>query len=265
MALQFTPIVVAVIVGSAKTLIKRRLKTRRSNEKCLLCNRKTCTGAKVGGPKKGIMKEGSSTRLWAYICKNNNWESNKKHPWNYGDKTLQAHHLIPLNAFNTSNNKGDKESKLELLRIGDLCAFNVDHWKNGVVLPNKKKLACYLQKPRHAGGHDRLKFGYTNACVNLTTNKISQYCYRKRNRNICHLITNSNLLDIFNKSSRQIFNRIKSFTWPITSDSENYNPLSTPYKGCSNSDKVCNNPSAHTLKHVETGLQVVTYVLEIGK
>nr|WP_241906232.1 AHH domain-containing protein [Vibrio lentus] len=71
-----------------------------------------------------------------------------------GTARTQAHHLIPKNAFKLKNatSKQVREKMMFLRRIAQMCAYNIDFWKNGVALPNKKATECYLKKPRHAGG-----------------------------------------------------------------------------------------------------------------
>ncbi|MDX1256526.1 AHH domain-containing protein [Vibrio parahaemolyticus] len=58
---------------------------------------------------------------------------------------MQAHHLIPKNAFKLKNakSKQTKEKMMFLRRIAQTCAYNIDFWKNGVGLPNKKETACF--------------------------------------------------------------------------------------------------------------------------
>ena len=291
------PIVLAVIVGSAKILIKRRLKTRRSNEKCRLCGKKIgtlrtqCKGTKLrstGNAVFGTAEEKNKTQ-WDQLKQRNSWETIAFHPWYYKEFSINAHHIIPFDAFkikrpkkNSDATKQPKKNRIVTKqqiysrRIGSLCAYDINHYKNAVVLPNCMSLACQLKKPLHRSGHDRKNFNYTNACIEDLNAKLTSEIQEIKTKNACHKTKNSTLLEIFNISSLSIFNKIAEFEWCLTSDGENYNPNTDPYKGCQNNTTILEGEFppceiVHEITHLflenENGdlKKIDNYDLEIGK
>nr|WP_102350645.1 PAAR-like domain-containing protein [Vibrio lentus]PMI66988.1 hypothetical protein BCU40_00135 [Vibrio lentus] len=254
--------------GSRSEVIKTRNKTNKKTDSCPLCNKKIgkgkkeCEGAKVGSISKAIMDDGASSKLWKQFETRNGWEDKTDHPWWHGTNAVQAHHLIPKNAFKLKNatSKQVREKMMFLRRIAQMCAYNIDFWKNGVALPNKKATACYLKKPRHAGGHDRNEFNYTNECVKLTHKNLNNDIEQRVRGGSCSKMTNTSLISKFNESSEFIFNNIKGFIWFITSDGKSYDPSRKPYVGCGSNCK-----DKHKIIHVRTKQQVENYDLRIGQ
>ncbi|WP_459669882.1 PAAR-like domain-containing protein [Vibrio owensii] len=254
--------------GSKAEVIKTRNKTKKKTDTCPLCNKKIgkgkkeCEGAKVGSISKAVMDDGSSQKLWKEFEIRNGWRDKTEHPWWHGAGAVQAHHLIPKNAFKLKNakSKQTKEKMMFLRRIAQMCAYNIDFWKNGVGLPNKKETACFLRKPRHAGGHDRNEFNYTNECVKLVHHKLSSDINKRTKEGSCSKTTNSSLIMKFNESSKNIFDNIADFIWFITRDGKNYDPKVEPYVGCSSNCK-----KIHPIININTKRQIENYDLEIGK
>ncbi|NRF28637.1 PAAR-like domain-containing protein [Vibrio coralliilyticus] len=254
--------------GSRSEVIKTRKKTNKKTDTCPLCNKKIgkgkkeCEGAKVGSISKAVMDDGDSNKLWKQFETRNGWKDKQEHPWWHGANAVQAHHLIPKNAFKLkkTTNRQVREQMMFLRRIAQICAYNIDFWKNGVGLPNKKETACFLNKPRHAGGHDRNEFNYTNECVKLVHDKLSKDLKKRENKGSCSKTTNSSLIAKFNESSQNIFNNIADFLWFITSDGQNYDPKIKPYVGCGSNCK-----KLHEIIHLKTKQQIENYDLQIGQ
>ncbi|MDA0116894.1 PAAR-like domain-containing protein [Vibrio sp. T11.5] len=254
--------------GSRSEVIHTRKKTNKKTDCCPLCNqkigkgKKECEGAKVGSMRKAVMDDGDSNKLWKQLETRNGWKDKQEHPWWHGSNAVQAHHLIPKNAFKLkkTTNAQIREKMMFLRRIAQMCAYNIDFWKNGVGLPNKKETACFLNKPRHSGGHDRNEFNYTNECVKLAHKKLSTDIKKREVNGSCSKTTNSSLITKFNESSKYIFEKIANFRWFITSDGQNYDPKIQPYVGCRAN---CN--KGHKILHLKTKQQIENYDLQIGQ
>ena len=270
MAVQIIPLLgMAVTIASRVFLSRQRTRGKPLNKKrCRLCykqigsRRTQCKGTKIQKDPIIEFKGSPSTKLWKNLGEKNknlnenlSWEKTEDHPWYYDDakrSPVQPHHLIPSHAFNKKN----KNNSL-LYRIGNLCGYDINNWKNGVVLPSKKEAACYLQKQLHSGQHDFTDFNYTNSCIKLIHIKIYNYLMRiKKGELKCTKQEKETLYELFNRSSHDIFQKIKSFKWLITKNGNHYNPNRTHYVGCGCGGK------QHNLKKGNKPMK--NYDLEIG-
>ncbi|WP_459670212.1 AHH domain-containing protein, partial [Vibrio owensii] len=254
--------------GSKAEVIKTRNRTKKKTNKCPLCNKKIgkgkkeCEGAKFGSTRKAEFGRADGSQ-WAQLKNRNSWETRAFHPWFYESNSVQAHHLIPINAFKIKRHQDGKvmtDKKIMLRRMGQYCGYDINHPNNSVVLPSTIEAACFLKKPRHSGGHDRNEFNYTNECSKLTCGRLNSALQEKKKSGSCSKITNTTLLTEFNESSADIFALIDAFRWFITKDGQNYDPRRQPYAGC---DVSCKHD--HVLIHVITKKQIINYKLEIGQ
>ena len=163
---------------------------------------------------------------------------------------IEAHHLIP-----NATVKNIQFYKEIIYTLG----YSINHNKNGVLLPNKMRVACSYRVPLHKGEHgaclvlkentsfqemifpvyepkqEIVELTYVSE-VNKIVNKIMSYV----NLNyICNNKTRKKeavqFINRMDKISEVIFKRIKDFKWSITSDGFDYKEGEI---GCYDSNKI---------------------------
>lgn len=107
---------------------------------------------KVGRVKRGVWL-GNGVDLGNNVVKEHYDSSFNKHPFYLEDDSnkdknnrngIEAHHLVSSASF-----KQDDKYKRLALYLG----YNINHWKNGLLLPNTMHVACHFGVPLHKGGH----------------------------------------------------------------------------------------------------------------
>lgn len=152
---------------------------------------------------------------------------------------IEAHHLIP----NATVEKNELYKEI-IYTLG----YSINHNKNGVLLPNKMKVACSFRVPLHKSHHgaclvlkkntsfqemifpvyepeqELVELTYVSK-VNKSVAKIMSYVDLK---NLCKCEINKKnkmaikFINRMDKISEVIFKRIKDFKWTITSDGFDY-------------------------------------------
>ena len=207
---------------------KKKCKTCKKdyNAKCPLCNSKRA--------KKGDVI-GDSTALEENIFEYRKIKL-EQHPWYYEGKlkngksrrSIEAHHLITSEIL--KNNK-------DTANTCDKFGYNINHFKNGVMLPYYMDLACLLAVPLHRGGHSagtagRKKYPQSikekvEAITELA--ELGDFCKSK-------IKSPSNIfIKKMDNLSSTIFKKIKNFDWTITSDGINYKKGNS---GCGNAKNI---------------------------
>ena len=152
---------------------------------------------------------------------------------------IEAHHIIP-NAT-VKNNQLYKEIIYTL-------GYSINHNKNGVLLPNKMKVACSFRVPLHKSHHDaglvlkkNTSFQEMIFPVYEPEQELVELTYvSKVNKSIAKIMSYVDLKDLckceinkkykvatrfinrMDKISEVIFKRIKDFKWTITADGFDY-------------------------------------------
>lgn len=107
--------------------------------------------------KKGRIKEGVSlgngVDLGFNVVKEHYGNTFSNHPFYLKDKTItskddrngiEAHHLVSSASF---------KQDIAYQRLARFLGYNINHWKNGVLLPKVMMVACHYGVPLHKGGH----------------------------------------------------------------------------------------------------------------
>jgi len=185
-------------------------------------------------------------------------ENIEDHRWYTEANALQAHHLICSEAMDD-----DKWS--------NYCkdfGYDINHNKNGVMLPYFMELACQLHVPVHRSNHSagRAEGVSYPEKIELDLRKIAKdikagkYCDNPRA-----------LIDKLNRYSQRILKKIDTFRWTITADGQDYKSVN---KGCAGVTSITNKPNKScpcdrnhrlTRKGETTVLPRKTQPLEIGK
>lgn len=152
------------------------------------------------------------------------------HPMAYKGGKLQAHHLICSEAMS------DKQGKWA--EICFLTGYNINCYKNGVFLPSELEQACGARVPVHISKHSG-GFGGGTAIryPAAVKSEIAPILNKARRLKACQDETKlKDIVDELNVASKNIFGKIKSFMWTITSDGFDYqegNPI-----GCGNQNSI---------------------------
>lgn len=144
--------------------------------------------------------------------------------------SLQAHHLV---LSSTCNN--DKKLSDTVRKYG----YDINHAKNGVLLPGLMDLACHQKKPVHNTNHDggeavadstNVYTSYTTVVKTKAIKIINKYAKNK----ICE--SDDGLINDLNALSTEIRNKILSFAWTISEDGRDYAPGNVT--GCGGADSL---------------------------
>ncbi|MCJ8313758.1 MAG: AHH domain-containing protein [Saccharospirillaceae bacterium] len=181
-----------------------------------------------------------------------------KHPWYYigtSQRSIEAHHLIVSNVMKNSP---------EVKNAAERFSYSINHENNGVFLPYYMDLACYLEVPMHRSRHDNtvtdevfegkdkqnalLKYSkikskaknmqddevfmpYPQAVAKLVRGILKD----AKNKKSCLFENGKNkFIPKMDQRSNEIFEKIKSFVWTLTSDGKDYEPKNDI--GCGNSN-----------------------------
>ncbi len=144
--------------------------------------------------------------------------------------------------------------------------YNINHKKNGVMLPYEMALACQLHVPLHRSNHNKGVAGgepYPDKIKNILDNikkeiKKGDYCDDPKR-----------LIEKLNKLSVLIMKKIDSFEWTITADGKDY---AKDENGCAGVTSIRGKPNTacpkkrqHNLKHEITALPIVkSSSLQVG-
>jgi hypothetical protein len=136
----------------------------------------------------------------------------------YRAGSLQAHHLVLASTCN------DDEKIAETVRK---YGYDINHKKNGELLPGFMDLACFLRKPVHNTNHDG------GEAVKDSTNEYLKYSFvvkqkaikiinRYSKSKICQY--DDGLIQELNMLSSDIRDNILNFVWTISEDGRDYAP-----------------------------------------
>lgn len=148
---------------------------------------------------------------------------------------IEAHHLI------CSANFKDRRIQKYVYLLG----YNINHFKNGVLLPKIMKVACSFNVPLHKGSHNAtfvLNNDDKNELIVSVTDKeqeLTDVNYvnstRKMLVNVIRRVKFENLCNInklreeakkfinnMDQASQKIFKLLRSFQWTLTSDGFDY-------------------------------------------
>ncbi|MEO6231099.1 MAG: AHH domain-containing protein [Ferruginibacter sp.] len=133
----------------------------------------------------------------------------------------QAHHLICSESMDNR----------DWARICKNFGYNINHKRNGIILPADMKVACQEKVPLHKGNHEDTlthikRVNYVQAVKRkidpiLDDAKQQEYCKKQKD-----------IIARLNKTSKSIWLKLESFKWTITYDGKHYSPGSR--KGCLN-------------------------------
>ncbi len=137
---------------------------------------------------------------------------------NYYAGSLQAHHLI---LSSTCNNNS------QFAEIMIKYGYDINHKKNGELLPGFMDLACFLRKPVHNTNHDGGETVQGNCSPNLkyptVVNRMSHAILRQYlNCELCEY--DDSLIQELNTLSNNIRTNILDFIWTISEDGWDYAP-----------------------------------------
>ena len=194
-------------------------------KKCPYCNKSHSFSKKPGN------HVGSGTKLSKNIFKSKKIED---HPWYTGKRSLEAHHLVNKNALSTKTDAA----------WADICfrfGYDINHKKNGIMLPSTKELACQLFVQRHRGKHGSVYFEKVLKLLFPIREKIEsgKYCSNP-----------DKLIKVLNKISGKLLDKIDRFKLLLYSDGMEYNENGN---GCGGKNRVCSLNRNHGLKQFKTG------------
>jgi len=149
------------------------------------------------------------------------------HRWYTQSNALQAHHLICSESMNDT-------------KWSTYCedfGYNINHQKNGVMLPYFMELACQLHVPIHRSNHS------AGRAEGATYPKKIKRNLRKMAADIKTGVYCDNpkaLIDKLNRYSLRVLKKIDSFHWTITADGTDYKMGN---KGCASVTSITNKPN----------------------
>ncbi len=184
-------------------------------------------------------------------------ENIEDHSWYTETNALQAHHLICSEAMDDDWSKYCKD-----------FGYDINHQKNGVMLPYFMALACQLHVPVHRSNHSagraegtsypkKIEFDLKSISKDI---KAGKYCDNPQA-----------LIEKLNNLSKIILGKIDKFRWTITADGQDYK---SGNNGCAGASSITNKPNQAcpcdrnhrlTRKNETTTLPRKTQPLEIGK
>ena len=136
----------------------------------------------------------------------------------YRTGSLQAHHLVLASTCN-----GNDEYAEVIRKYG----YDINHAKNGELLPGFMDLACFLRKPVHNTNHDG---GETVKDSTNTSLKYPAVVKRESQEIIDNYVDSQvckyhdGLINQLNALSIKIRNNILNFVWTISEDGWDYAP-----------------------------------------
>lgn len=242
---------------AAIPLTEKKKVEEKDKKTCSVCGKAYNAQCPNANPKIKYPSEtnGSGSALTKNIVANpnNEYEKIEDHPWYFqrqqGQKkrrSLEAHHLI---VSETMSNR-------DLKQICEDFGYNINTYKNGVMLPYYMDLACHLGIPLHRGGHDA---GIGEVNLNYPRSvkrKVESLKKRILKGNICK---NGNAREKFissiDKISDDIFLKLKDFQWTLTEDGLDYDIRESKI-GCGNQHSIndkdgseCENRNSNSNPH----------------
>ena len=198
------------------------------NAKCPNANPKVNYPSETKGTGSALTKSIISTR-------DNDYSKIEDHPWYFQRKqgsqnrrSIEAHHII---VSETMNNP-------DLTEMCENFGYNINHHKNGVMLPYYMDLACHLGVALHRGGHDAGQGDPNLSYPRSVKKKVKALNEVVADGGACNV---NNVQKEFkkeiNKISDDIFKKIKNFEWTITGDGFDYD-IRESKVGCGNQQNI---------------------------
>ncbi len=148
---------------------------------------------------------------------------------------IEAHHLICSAHF--------KDRRIQ--KYIYLLGYNVNHYKNGVLLPTLMKVACSFKVPLHKGGHDVAFVLNTEGKEDIVVSVVDKAQELKdanyaestkkmlfkvirdiKRKNLCNIETlrkeAKRFINDMDKASQKVYRLIRTFQWTLTSDGFDY-------------------------------------------
>lgn len=182
-----------------------------------------------------------------------------RHSFYEGAGSIQAHHLIICESMTKT------KSWAEYVH---LCGYDINHWKNGVFLPNRMDVACKLAIPLHRGNHDK---GETN--VMGGGRKYSNYpkVIKRFMREIRQEIASGEycedevaIREELDSKSEDILVKLSNFNYKLTEDGGDYQKGMPGCKGAKTLPKKRQNPTG-ICSRTHTELNVKPKSLSVGQ
>jgi hypothetical protein len=211
-------------------------KDKKKCKVCLKAYNAKCPNAnpKVKYPSE---TEGTGKALTKGILANqdNDYSKIEDHPWYFQRKqgsknrrSIEAHHLI---VSETMNNPDLKE-------MCESFGYNINNYKNGVMLPYYMDLACHLGVPLHRGGHDAGQGDPNLSYPRSVKRKVETLNEGIEDGELCKKgKPNQEFKLKMGKISDDVFKKIKNFEWTITGDGFDYD-IRESKVGCGNKKSI---------------------------
>ena len=159
--------------------------------------------------------------------RNNIIENIDSHHWYTKANALQAHHLICSEAMD------DDDWSKYCMDFG----YNINHKKNGVMLPYFMELACQLHVPVHRSNHSA---GQAEGMPYPKKIEFDLKAFSKDVKSGNYCDNPKALVEDLNEYSEFILGEIDSFRWTITADGQDYKAGNN---GCAGVTSITNKPN----------------------
>jgi hypothetical protein len=194
-------------------------------------------------------------------------KDNPDHPI-YNGVTMQAHHLLSKQGIEESGLKEDLEH----------LGYDIDFYKNIVLLPSTLQGACHLNVQVHRGNHgsthseaedddDQHKIGYHDKVTDLVEQLEDLIDQGK----FCE-VSKIDLIKSMNIRSNIVLSRIKKNRLALSTAYRNFGLYNSNGKGCSNQTSISKvtESSPHCVMdriHLSDGIRISKqdYELEVGR
>ncbi|SGZ09126.1 Putative uncharacterized protein [Moritella viscosa] len=237
--------------------------------------------------KRGVPGKGKHDRglAWNSLMKNDTArypeskgqkQNPANHPWFYQSGSLQAHHIIPIQCMQKSINWE---------KIAKTIGYDINHWRNVVILPATPELACQLGVQIHSGPHSAGRYGIRNY-VQGVKQRLDDILDDIMDGDLCE-DSLSDIVILIDDESEAILRKIETFSCTISANGHYYEAGKSGCRNASvkesehniNRDKPCayrhNSENGLGNKHLLTHLFVKnnepsmviskTESLEVGK
>jgi hypothetical protein len=211
----------------------------KDKKKCSVCLKAYNAKCPNANPKVKYPSEteGSGSALTKQILANrdNDYSKIEDHPWYFQRKqgsknrrSIEAHHII---VSETMSNPDFKE-------MCEDFGYNINSYKNGVMLPYYMYLACHLGVALHRGGHDAGQGDPNLSYPRSVKKKVKSLYEAIDDGELCQVNgVSKEIKKEMNKISDDIFKKIRSFEWTITSDGFDYDNQKSKI-GCGNQQNI---------------------------
>lgn len=136
--------------------------------------------------------------------------------------TAQAHHLITSECM-------EKDEEWE--EICNNYGYNINHWRNGIVLPRAMRIACELKIPLHYGNHEDTYLVDTwMNYVDVVKSQLKPIKAKARKKDYCDK-PEENIIKDLNRLSKDIWKEVKKFNLKLTFDGKDYKSKQVGCKG----------------------------------